>query len=158
MKHRETDAFWLKWCREEILNGRSVHLQSNGGSMFPAILPKTVLCIEVKAFSALEIGEIVVFQRNTHMVVHRVIGIKDNSDERIIYTQGDSNWYRDEPITEKNYVGYVKGKVVKDVLQHIARPHQLALILTRFIFTFYRITLRFASKSKKIFHSPPPNS
>ncbi len=158
MKHRETDAFWLKWCQEELSNGRNVHLQSIGRSMFPAILPKTLICIEVKAFSALEIGEIVVFQRNTHMVVHRVVGMKDNFNERIIFTQGDSNWHRDEPITEKNYVGYVKGKVVKDVLQHISRPHQLVLMLTRFIFTLYRITLRFASKSKKIFYSSPPNS
>jgi signal peptidase I len=158
VKHRETDAFWLKWCQEELSNGRTVHLQSIGRSMFPAILPKTLICIEVKAFSALEIGEIVVFQRNTHMVVHRVVGMKDNFNERIIFTQGDSNWHRDEPITEKNYVGYVKGKVVKDVLQPISRPHQLVLMLTRFIFTLYRITLRFASKSKKIFYSPPPNS
>lgn len=54
-----------------------------------------------------KIGDIVVYQEETYLVVHRIIEI----DGEMVTTKGDANNTADEPINKKN----IKGTVVKSI-------------------------------------------
>ena len=65
------DAFWLTWCKEELAKGRAVHLPAKGLSMLPSIWPKTILRLELKAFSDVEVGEVIELA-----ILNRPIGVR----------------------------------------------------------------------------------
>ncbi len=157
MKHTDDDAFWLTWCKEELAKGRSVHLPAKGWSMLPSIFPNTKLSLVYKEFAAVEVGQIIAFERNLQFVVHRVVTRSANHDVFTVTTRGDSNWRRDLPITEENFIGVVNGKVLDNVCKPIRQQHNLTLFLVRLSLSSYRILLRINSKAKQIFRPAPPN-
>lgn len=157
MKHLKDDAFWLTWCKEELAKGRSVHLPAKGWSMLPSIFPKTILSLEHKDFAAVEVGQIIAFERNLQFVVHRVVKIAARPNEREITTRGDSNWHADLPITKENFIGVIKGKVQGNHCKPILQPFNWVLLLVRLSLSAYRICLRVYLKTKQIFGSAPPN-
>ena len=73
------------------------------GSMEPTFSKGTLLL--VKAASDAEVGEIVVYQSERHLVVHRVI--ERNGDT--VVTQGDANNVPDEPFSSTEIKGVVVG-------------------------------------------------
>jgi hypothetical protein len=151
------DAFWLTWCKEELAKGRFVHLPAKGLSMLPSIWPNTILRLELKAFSDVELGEVIAFERNLQFVVHRVVKIAINHGLQVIYTRGDSNWQLDERILEEQFIGSIKGKVVAQQCKPIHQPFHLVLFLVRLNMSIYRFALRIYSKAKQITHSFQPN-
>ena len=157
MKHTEEDAFWLTWCKEELAKGRAVHLPAKGLSMLPSIFPKTILRLELKAFSDVEVGEVIAFERNLQFVVHRVVKKAIHHGQQVIHTRGDSNWQLDECISEEQFIGSIIGKVVEQQCKPIEQPFHLILFLVRLNLSIYRFALRIYSKTKQIFRSTPPN-
>ncbi len=156
MKHTDDDAFWLTWCKEELAKGRAVHLPAKGLSMLPSIWPKTILSIEQKSFTDVEVGEVIAFERNLQFVVHRVVKKMVSQGLQEVYTQGDSNWHLDELISEAQYIGAITGKVVAAQFKPIERPSQIILFLVRLAMSIYRFAIRIYSKAKQIFRSTPP--
>ena len=157
MKHTEEDAFWLTWCKEELAKGRAVHLPAKGLSMLPSIWPKTILRLELKAFSDVEVGEVIAFERNLQFVVHRVVKKATHHGQQVIYTRGDSNWQLDERISEEQFIGSITGKVVAQQCKPIEQPFRFVLFLVKLNLSIYRFALRIYSKTKQIFGSAPPN-
>lgn len=156
MKHTDEETFWLTWCKEELQKGRAVHLPAKGLSMFPTIWPKTILHLESKAFSKVEVGEVIAFERNLQFVVHRVVKKAIHHELQIIYTQGDSNWQLDERISEEQFIGTITGKVVGEQCIPINQPIHFILFLVRLNLSIYRFALQIFSKTKQIFGSAPP--
>jgi signal peptidase I len=156
VKHTDDDAFWLTWCKEELAKGRAVHLPAKGLSMLPSIWPKTILSIEQKSFTDVEVGEVIAFERNLKFVVHRVVKKTVSQGLQVVYTQGDSNWHLDELISEAQYIGAITGEVVAAQFKPIEQPPQIILFLVRLAMSIYRFASRIYSKAKQIFRSTPP--
>ena len=72
------------------------------GSMEPAIMADDLIL--VKETDSYEIGDIVVFQSGSMIVVHRIVDM----DEQSVTTRGDANNAEDTPIARM----YIKGKVI----------------------------------------------
>ena len=72
------------------------------GSMEPAVMADDLIL--VKETDSYEIGDIVVFQSGSMIVVHRIVDM----DEQSVTTRGDANNAEDTPIARM----YIKGKVI----------------------------------------------
>ncbi len=60
----------------------------------------------------IKIGDIIVVKKDSNLLVHRVVKIKEISDIRYYYTKGDSNKTKDsDPATEKDILGIVKYRI-----------------------------------------------
>ena len=75
------------------------------GSMEPTIMADDLIL--VKEAEHYEIGDIVVFQNGSLLVVHRIVDI----DDQMVTTRGDANNAEDTPIP----LMYIKGKVIGHV-------------------------------------------
>lgn len=158
MKAQQSEVFWLNWCKEELNNGRPVRFKAKGVSMLPKIWPGQFLTIMPVLLHELEIGQVIAFQRNHHLVVHRIIA-KHRTPNLYFQTQGDSNIMPDERVDATNFVGRI----------HLDKPHPLLgwtrpqqapspfqRTTTHRILILYRLALRLASKMKKLLYSPQP--
>ena len=150
MKPQQTDEFWLTACKDELAAGRSVGIKAKGLSMFPVIRPKQEVLIKPYPLEMLKIGQIIAFQRKTHLVVHRVIQIEKTPQYKLT-CQGDANWYLDEPVSLQNYIGLIDLKGRKE------QQSVFANVLYKPIISLFRIVMRGASKAKQITHSFQPN-
>ncbi len=72
------------------------------GSMEPELSVNDVIIVHED--DSYKIGDIVVYQKGSELIVHRIIDIKDE----MITTKGDANNTADEPMSKKN----IKGTVV----------------------------------------------
>ncbi len=72
------------------------------GSMEPELSVNDIIIVHED--DSYKIGDVVVYQKGSELIVHRIIDIKDD----IITTKGDANNTADEPISKKN----IKGTVV----------------------------------------------
>ena len=77
------------------------------GSMEPAIMTDELII--VKAEDSYAVGDIVVYQSGSMMVVHRIVDIQDQT----VTTRGDANNTNDAPIA----LSRVKGRVIAHVPQ-----------------------------------------
>lgn len=143
MKPQQTDEFWLKACKEELAIGRSVGIKAKGLSMFPVIRSKQEVLIKPYPYDQLKIGQIIAFQRKTHIVVHRIVQVDETSHNGVV-CQGDANWHQDEPVNLQNYIGLIdlKGKNEQQKV--------LSTIFYKPTISFLRFGMTFASKIKKI--------
>lgn len=107
MTQIEKNKFWLDWCRDELAQGRSVLIRSNGWSMFPSLWRGAQLKLTYTPFEKLERGNLIAFNRANKAIMHRIVKIEQNESGRRIQTQGDSNLKPDEWIDENQYLGKV---------------------------------------------------
>ena len=140
MKAQQTDEFWLEWCIDELAQGRAVQILSNGYSMWPCIRPKDKLLISAVPFSSVQINDIIAFQRQNHIVVHRVVEILDSENGNELRTIGDSNSVDDEPIDLSNFIGKVS-EVNGIIVQSVA-PSPFKRRIYRFVIWSLTLVLR----------------
>ena len=140
MKPQQTDGFWLEWCIDELAQGRAVQILSNGYSMWPCIRPKDNLLISAVPFSSVQINDIIAFQRQNHIVVHRVVEILDSENGNELRTIGDSNSVDDEPIDLSNFIGKVS-EVNGIIVQSVA-PSPFKRRIYRFVIWSLTLVLR----------------
>lgn len=77
------------------------------GSMEPTLQPDDLLIIKDLEDAEYQVGDIVVYQEEKHLVVHRIIEISEES----VITQGDANNIADAPVSFEQ----IKGVVVKKI-------------------------------------------
>jgi len=85
----------------------SVELPAEGYSMFPAFIPGNRVVIKPISGGTLpQPGNVVVFQNNGVLVMHRLIRISsDNNGNPLFITRGDSGIEPDNPVTRKQLIG-----------------------------------------------------
>lgn len=95
------------------------------GSMEPNISENDLII--VKTFDEYKIDEVIVYQSQGNLIVHRIIEIDGN----LVITKGDANNVPDEPIE----VNQIKGKVVKvfggvgTIIKFLKSPIGVVMIL-----------------------------
>ncbi|MDO4331671.1 MAG: signal peptidase I [Eubacteriales bacterium] len=100
------------------------------GSMEPALSVND--WIMIKETETYETGDIVVFQSEGELIVHRVIGI----GHEMIQTKGDANLAADEPVALSCVKGKVIGRVPKAgvMINAVKSPPGIAVILIAAVF------------------------
>ncbi len=77
----------FKCVVEEIANGKNVQLRVKGNSMFPFIREGDCIILIPCNLSKLQIGDVVLFNYNKEVHLHRLIDKKENN----LILQGDGN-------------------------------------------------------------------
>lgn len=147
---RQKDIFWLNWCKDELRQGRDVRIKAFGMSMYPVIKSGQEIQISFIDMQSVVSGMLIAFQRQNHVVVHRVIDT-DFIEKGQIYCQGDANFYQDEPISAHNFIGSVA--LLNGASGQKKKSHRLFKML---IYSF-RLVVRVLSKAKQFANSFQPN-
>jgi len=100
-----------------------------GESMSPCIKKGDLLVVKPIALEEAGIGEIVAFRKDeSHRILttHRVVARGKDRGQRYLITQGDSNVYRDFPLSPQDVLGQVVGIKRKDQVISLESPfHRL---------------------------------
>jgi signal peptidase I len=101
-------------CRESIraslasealrLSGR-LSIRVFGTSMLPTVWPGDVLIFEPCRADDLRPCEIILYQRDERLIVHRLVGISRNGDQLALLTRGDGQRHSDLPVLEEAVLG-----------------------------------------------------
>ncbi|MEN9941664.1 MAG: hypothetical protein RL286_1162 [Bacteroidota bacterium] len=144
---KQTPHFWFEWILSSLQEGKVVEITAKGWSMWPTIKPGTSISISKVELSELQPGDLIAFTRAEHFVVHRIEEIKSNG-AYTIYTRGDANLRRDEPITEDNFCGQVIGINAQDQSKqsYSREMPPMSLRLKNAAVQFFQINLARAKK------------
>jgi signal peptidase I len=81
-------------------------------SMSDSINKGDVIIYDDNEIKNLKIGDVIVFNRGSTKIVHRIVNMKTVNNEYIYYTKGDNNSTEDEGYVNKNDI---YGKVVTSI-------------------------------------------
>lgn len=83
------------------------------GSMEPELHVGDIVIVNKKIEpSSIKVGEILVYEHNSKIIVHRIVDIEKVEKEFYFYTKGDANEAKDNYITfEKNIIGIVEYQI-----------------------------------------------
>jgi len=70
--------------------------------MLPTIAPGCTVTLRSRAFSELAAGDVIAFEQHATLLVHRIIEVTADG----VLTAGDNNILLDEPVTERDYLGW----------------------------------------------------
>ncbi len=90
-----------------LQSNNEVQLRSRGNSMFPTIRSSDILIIRPTKKMGFTRGDVIVFQRGSQLVCHRITSILDDNH---IETQGDSCLNSDGKIPKEKILGVVVRK------------------------------------------------
>jgi signal peptidase I len=97
-------------CRllaESVRIWGGIQLPSVGTSMVPSIQPGDVLSIQLVDPKEVSLGDVVVYEREGVLIVHRVVGIFAAPSEPYLVTRGDRSLRDDAPIRTGELLGRV---------------------------------------------------
>jgi hypothetical protein len=86
-----------------VEDGKEIEIPVYGLSMFPFLRPGNIVRIKKTAFEDFKKGDLIVFQREDKLVLHRVV----KTSCSFIESQGDSLLRRDSPIFKGTLVAVV---------------------------------------------------
>jgi hypothetical protein len=89
--------------RQVLRRFGAVRLRAFGASMWPAIQPGDLLDVQRVTPARLTPGDVVLFERNGRLFVHRVVWRRG----RVMQTRGDAHWRADPPLTADDLLGMV---------------------------------------------------
>ena len=88
--------------------GSEVRIIASGYSMYPAIRPGNPIIIEpVKGCDDLKPGDIIAWERDSDLVVHRLVHIYESDSELYYITRGDATLISDNPVSFNLIAGRV---------------------------------------------------
>jgi signal peptidase I len=89
--------------------GHSVELSAHGQSMIPFLRPGQKVKLTPISITRIVCGDLVAFQKQDYLVIHRVHEIYLSDGTIYLVTKGDSNLNPDEPINHQHYLALVTG-------------------------------------------------
>ena len=127
--------------------GKTIRVKAEGISMYPSIKSGSVIFIEPFKQGAVPVtGEIIAWKRDSGIVVHRLISIYRQKNQKYYVTRGDSSLAEDEPVLFEQIAGKVvrvenpEGKPVPPEKYINKKPnYSINRFLVRIISQFYRI-------------------
>ncbi|HXN97879.1 MAG TPA: signal peptidase I [Candidatus Acidoferrales bacterium] len=95
---------------EKMRTQGSACLRVSGGSMIPWVRPGDFIFIRRFDFGKVSPGDVIVFQRNGLVVVHRAIrrakAAPSDKIDRLLITKGDASNETDAPVSAEEYLGH----------------------------------------------------
>ena len=93
--------------RRALLSGRVVELRITGTSMIPTLWPGDLVSVEPARRRKLLTGDLVVFQRDERLIVHRIVGRDQAGAGCRILTRGDTQIAPGDAVPESDVLGLV---------------------------------------------------
>jgi signal peptidase I len=151
------EAFSLR--KKLIENNHSVKIEASGYSMFPFMRNGDVQTISPVPMEDIQIGDVVVYERNNNWISHRVIDIQTTNNETTLTLRGDTSQQIDPPVTKENYIGKTvsferNGKtIILDEIQNFnRRVVRLGYFRIAFLIGIKRLLFKFKNLKVKISH------
>jgi hypothetical protein len=95
----------VELCRGALASGRPLILRVRGTSMLPTLWSGDCVSVRAAVLADLRPGDVAVFVRNRHLVVHRVIRRTEGAGTWTVVTRGDAQCHDDPPIEESELLG-----------------------------------------------------
>ncbi len=93
-----------------LAEGKTIRIKAHGYSMYPSIKPGSLIIIEPLRIKGPPVpGEIIAIQRESGLIVHRLIRINWKEGIPLYIARGDSNAYPDIPVKLSMIAGRVTG-------------------------------------------------
>lgn len=108
---------------ERLRSGRATEIQATGRSMFPYIVHGNRVIVEPCAPDSLRTGELVVFELNGRVILHRVLGVDVSG--RSIHEKGDNVW-RSTLVPMENVLGRVTAVTARRSRSIEGRRHKIS--------------------------------
>src|SRR5438552_14212381 len=80
----------VELCRDLLASGAPLRFRIRGTSMLPALWPGESVAVRPVQFSDVRPGDLAVFVRNRHLVVHRVVRRSVGIRGAEVVTRGDA--------------------------------------------------------------------
>lgn len=100
-------ALKYELAAEVLRSSGRLRLGVTGWSMLPTIWPGDTLVIEPAESEEVFTGDIVLFERDERLFVHRVIAKGDDFSEGVVFTQGDGMSHPDAAVKKSELLGRV---------------------------------------------------
>jgi len=84
-----------------------LRLKVTGSSMLPSVFPGDILSIRQSEIVEVELGDIVLFDRDGRLFAHRVLDKIQGTDQTYLITQGEQLPGTDPPISARELLGKV---------------------------------------------------
>lgn len=95
--------------KDLLRQGHSVELKAYGRSMIPFLHPGQKIKLQATDLDQIVPGDLVAFQQQDYLVVHRVHAVIFKNGSIQLLTKGDSNLNADVPVSSENYLAKVSG-------------------------------------------------
>jgi len=130
-----------------LAEGKTIRVRAEGISMYPSIKSGSVIFLEPFEQGTEPVpGEIIAWKRDSGIVVHRLISVYKQKNQKYFVTRGDSSLVEDEPVLLEQIAGKVvrvekpEGKPVSPDKYINKKPnYSINRFLVRIISQFYRI-------------------
>lgn len=94
---------------ETLEKGDKLRFKALGGSMTPFIRSGDIITIEPVNHRNIVVGDILFYEADSEFLVHRLIEKRENKENSIYTTKGDSLTSPDKPVNDSQ----IMGKVIK---------------------------------------------
>jgi hypothetical protein len=133
--------------KQLLEEGSQVRIKLTGISMFPVLKHGSFGIIQKKAISELKPGQIIAFEQDAKLVLHRLHKIKDGR----LTTRGDSMKHFDTPFAFESVLGGLVGTEINGKFLSVDRGcfRRTSWFCLRFPFVYYyycRFALRFRKR------------
>ena len=95
----------VELCRGALASGTPLILRIRGTSMLPALWSGDCISVRPAVLADVRPGDVAVFVRNRHLVVHRVVRRSEGAGAGTVVTRGDAQRHDDPPIEEFELLG-----------------------------------------------------
>jgi signal peptidase I len=127
-----THHLFMDLSTDLLRRGKSVRFRAPGQSMHPTIKPNETITVKPVVPSAIEVGDIILYDWEEGVIAHRVVRIEGgDSDVPRFILRGDASTACDAPVA----VEQILGKVVSvERTGRSINPYSLKANMTRLIF------------------------
>lgn len=137
--------------------GKTIKIRAEGLSMYPSIKQGSVIFIEPYDKDSQPVpGEIIAFKKNAGFIVHRLVRLYDEGNNKLVITRGDSSIKDDEPVPLEMVAGKVVriedpfGRIIPFKLRGVKKPkYILNRLLVKIILQIYRFKKFFGFSLQK---------
>src|SRR3982074_3374866 len=110
----------LKWC------GR-ISLRVHGTSMMPWVRPRDIALIRRISIENVRCGDVVLFRRENHLFVHRIVQKRGSLDAAQLFSKGDAHPTSDGVVEKQELLGRVMRIYRNGRRIDLGAPRQLVL-------------------------------
>ena len=104
-----------------------ISLRVHGTSMLPWVRPRDIALIRQISIENVRCGDVVLFRRENHLLVHRIVEKRGSLDASQIFSKGDAHPTSDGVVQEQELLGRVVRIYRKRRRIDMDAPRQLAL-------------------------------
>jgi signal peptidase I len=94
---------------ENLTRGITIRFTATGSSMHPSIMDGDILSVAPADIQKLKRGDIILYRINgtNNLIAHRIIFIKNNASDKIMYTRGDALGGNFEQVASNDILGRI---------------------------------------------------